>query len=209
MEACICVLSKFPDLFERFRSDLEIYEPDVPKILVRDGNLIPVGLYPEYYPGFDWTVIDGEQPFVYSRNVNIGWQASGTSDVILCGDDIRFSSTFVQELQRVAYLDEAIGIATVQLWGQSPFVCGYFKREIINAVGPMDERFTGYGMDDKDWCRRMEALGFRTQPVDTIKASHVGGTSFFRRAAAGGVDVQSSNDLMIKLYEEKWQSKTP
>jgi len=204
MNPQVVVLSRFPDLLEGFRANVEQYEPDVPKILVRDGNLIPVSLYPDYYPGTLWTVVDGEEPFVYAANVNFGWQVA-KGDVVLCGDDIRFEGPFVKTLQELAYSDDSIGIATVQLWGQSPFVCGYFKRSVIEAVGPMDERFEGYGQDDMDWCRRMEALGYRTQPTEAVKAKHSGGTSFLRVAREKGTSMEELCNVNNRLFEEKWK----
>jgi hypothetical protein len=200
MSVMLVVLSRYPDLFNEFAQNVYTFAPEVPKILIRSGK----------EPGFmwcdpAWTLLHGPEPFVYSRSVNFGWDAAKDSDVLLCGDDIRFESTFVNELRDVAYSDPKVGVATVQLWGQSPFVCGYFKRSVLDAVGPMDERFTGYGKEDCDFCRRMEALGYITLPTETVKARHGGGTSFLRRAKELGTSMEELCNVNNRLFEEKWR----
>ena len=200
--AVLLVLSRYPDLFTRFRESVDILAPDTFKILIRSGTDIHA---PD---DFRWLTRQGKEPFIYSRNVNLGWSTAPFDDVCLCGDDIHISTPgFIDILRSVAYSDPAIGISTIQLYGQSPFVCGYFKRSVLTAVGPMDERFTGYGHDDNDWCRRMESLGYRTQPTDLITATHGGGTSFLRRARELNTSMEALSATNDKLYADKWEDK--
>jgi hypothetical protein len=197
MRVKLVVLGHYEDINAGFRASVEQWESGLAKILIRDGQRIP-----EEIEG--WTVIDGPQPFSYSRNVNLGWTVTGNADVILCGDDIRFDSPFVDALQRAAYSDPTVGISTVQLHGQSPFVCGLFKREMLDKVGKMDESFTGYGYDDSDFCKRMELAGYHTLCTEEAKAHHGGGATFFRRQAEGGTNVQESCDRNRALFNAKW-----
>jgi hypothetical protein len=196
----IIVLSRYADLFAGFRENVDRLEPKIGKVLVRDGDEID---YQQLHSSGGWDICFGKSPFVYAANVNHGWGAYWKQDVIICGDDIRFEEPFVEKLWQAAYSGENIGVATVQLWGQSPFVAGYFKRHIINAVGAMDERFTGYGKEDVDWCQRMEALGYHTLPTE-IKAKHSGGTSFLRRAKELGTSMEELCNTNNKLYAAKW-----
>lgn len=193
----LVALSHYPDLFDTFGQLVETYEPEIPKILVKDGELLP-----DKIPG--WSIVHGLSPFSYARNVNLGWTVTGNADVILCGDDIQFGSKFVEVLQNAAYRDSRVGVATVQLHGNSPFVCGYWKRSVLDAVGKMDEQFTGYGYDDNDYCHRMELAGFYTLPVEGIVAKHGGGSTFYRRQAEGALNVQQSCDENRKRYNAKW-----
>jgi hypothetical protein len=197
----LVVLGHYEDINSGFRASVEHWEPGITKFLIRDGENIPWSID-------GWAVIDGSLPFSYSRNVNLGWAVTGTADVILCGDDIRFDSPFVDALQRAAYSDPTVGVSTVQLNGQSPFVVGYFKRSVLDKVGKMDERFTGYGHDDGDWCKRMELLGYHTLPTEEVKARHGGGSTFYRRQReTGGPTIQESCDEMKKIFDEKWGEK--
>lgn len=190
-------LSHYQDLFTQLSECLFQYEPFIYRLLIQDGDLIQSVPLP-------WMTIRAPEPFNYARNVNIAWEKTEPHDVILCGDDVRFTGPFVKTLRETAYSDEKVGVACAQLWGQSPFVCGYFKRAVIEAVGKMDERYTGYGKEDMDWCRRMEVLGYRTQPVE-IPAAHDGGTSFWRGAAEGKYVMEDISAHNNKLFEDKWK----
>ena len=198
----LVVLSRYRDLFHTFKTIVDALEPEIPKLLVRSGDEIQ----PQETQG--WSVVQGDEPFVYARNVNLGWRITGHADVILCGDDVRFETPFVDTLQKVAYDDPTVGVSTVQFWGQSPYVCGYFKRSVINHVGELDERYIGYGKEDMDWCRRMETLGYHTQPTEDVKAKHKGGTSFYRREQEPGQQCMGEiAELNNRLFEEKWRGK--
>jgi len=202
MNTCsILVLSLYPDLFSAFRHSVDILAPHTYKILIRTGTDI-------HAPSdFRWQTLQGADPFSFARNVNLGFKAALTDDVLLCGDDVRiYTAHFVEVLQKVAYDDPTVGISTPQL-GQSPFVCGYIKRSVWDAVGPLDERFDGYGFDDSDWCRRMELLGYHTQTTDLVGAEHGGGTSYYRREHLGGPCVETENARVRDRYHEKWGHK--
>jgi hypothetical protein len=197
----LVVLSRYRDIFHDFKTIVNALEPEIPKLLVRSGEEIQ----PQETLG--WSVVQGDEPFVYAKNANLGWRITGYADVILCGDDVKFETPFVDELQRTAYLDDKVGVSTVQFYGQSPFVCGYFKRSVLNAVGELDENFTGYGAEDMQWCDRMEALGYRTLPTDKIKAVHHGGTSFWRRAAEKGIPLEVEANYNNALLAEQRKKK--
>jgi hypothetical protein len=197
----LLVLSRYADLFWGFYENMKTVAPKGTKILIRDGR--DIALAPL---GREWDVRQGIEPFNFARSVNKGWSVAMRDDVLLCGDDLRVETPgFVEILREVAYSDDKIGVATIQLWGQSPFVCGYFKRSVLEAVGAMDERFVGYGQEDMDWCRRMESLGLRTQPTERVKAKHGGGTSFLRRAKEDGTTMEALCNVNNKLFEEKWR----
>lgn len=200
-DVALVVLSRYPDIFKGFYESISKYEPRGLKILIRDGNLI------QQHVSKTWAVMDGEQPFIFARNMNYGWRCVPNYDVVLVGDDVRFTEPFIKKLRKVAYSDPKIGFAVPELGGQSCFVCAYVKRDLINEVGPMDERFDGYGMDDVDYYTRFEALGWRTQPTTEVKMLHTGGTSFYRREREGLIKVQESGEEMHRRFDEKWGAK--
>lgn len=193
----LVVLAHYEDIFRPFYETANQYEPTLRKILVDDS---PDGIS---VPG--WMHVLGKKPFTYSGNVNIGWQAAGDSDVILCGDDVRFTGPFLETLQRVAYSDPTIGISCPEMNGQSPWVCGYFKREVIEKVGPMDEDFVGYGGDDNDWAHRMGLAGYRTQPTTDVKVIHQAASTFYRIEHEGGPSVQKTCDANMIRFKKKWE----
>ena len=40
-------------------------------------------------------------------------------------------------------------------------VCVLIRREVIEKVGMLDERYAGYGYDDVDYCRRVFNAGYQ------------------------------------------------
>jgi hypothetical protein len=199
--SCILVLSYYPDIFAEFRRQVDILAPHTYKILVASGDkLMP----PDDY---HWLTIQGPEPFSFARNANLGFRAVPADDIILCGDDVRiFTPNFPDIMAEISYSDPLIGVVTPNL-GQSPFVCGYLKRSMLNDVGYLDEAFDGYGFEDNDFFRRMEAKGYRTQPTDRVGAEHVGGTSFYRREHAGGPCVEVEHERVREVYRRKWEGK--
>jgi hypothetical protein len=200
--ASILVLSRYRDLFNVFRVMVDKLEPDMFKILVRDGKEIAAPKSER------WLTFNGEQPFNFSRSFNLGVKEAEKDDILICGDDLRvFTPRFGSILREIAYSDPSIGVCVPELGGQSILVCGYIKREVLDKVGGLDERFDGYGMDDVDFYHRYELAGYKTWPTKRIVAEHTGGTSFYRREREAGISVQQSNDRMRELYEKKWAGK--
>lgn len=196
--ATILVLSRYPDLFARIRKGLDEYAPETPRILVRSGHAIA-------HPGPGWRVYQGQEPFVYARNANLGIREASPDDVILIGDDVILHSQFVEQMTAVAYSDPRIGCVVPELGGQSIFVFCYLKREMIQRVGFLDERFDGYGYEDNDYYTRYEAAGYRTQVCLGVQAEHQGGTSYYRRVDEGAEPVQDAADRARATFEEKWK----
>jgi hypothetical protein len=194
----LVVLSRYRDIFHDFKTIVDTLEPEIPKLLVRSGDEIQ----PQETLG--WSVVQGDEPFIFARNMNLGWRITGHSDVIIAGDDVRFETPFVEMLQRVAYSDPTIGFAVPELGGASAFVCAYIKRALINQVGDMDEQFDGYGYEDNDYYRRFEALGWRTQPTTEVKCRHAGGTSFYRRMKEGAEGIGPASERSKAKFEAKW-----
>jgi GT2 family glycosyltransferase len=168
----IIVLSKFNDIFQDCLTSINKFAPEEKKILVRDGEDIA--------PPAGWTVIQGIDPFVYSRNSNLGINAC-TDDVLLCNDDVTFvSPDTVAVLEEILARNPDIGILSPKIDGgvgnadQSGvtesvrhtrtricFMCALIRRSVIEKIGLLDEQFTGYGYDDDDYCRRATDAGFK------------------------------------------------
>ena len=194
--------SHFPDFFQSFNRNAQEFFPDIPKILIRDGNLFPD---PE-----GWTTIQGPSPFCLSQYENIGWNAAYPNDVILAGDDVRIlTPNFLEIFQEAAYSRDDIAVLTptiIESPEQSPFVFGYFKRSVIDQIGPMDERFNSYGYDDNDFLTRCQMAGLYQTRTSKVSISHpTTSTTFFRKAnSSENEPVQDGADRMRRLFAEKW-----
>src|ERR1700675_109732 len=94
----VAVLGKFPDIFNGFVESVEKYLPSIPKVFVRDGDLITMPT------GALWTCIQGIPPFNNAGYANVAWQAATPdSDILYCGDDTRYTQHDTwQKFQEIA-----------------------------------------------------------------------------------------------------------
>jgi hypothetical protein len=214
----IVTLSCYPDLFCGLAASL--HEPAARKIVVTSGAARP--------DVAEWLALPGIEPFCFARNANIGIRAAGRDDVLLVNDDVRFMLPETSHvLRRVAHRREAVGILSPRIVGEvgNPlqadppkgtllhisrkrlaFVCVYIKRAVFDAVGLLDERFTGYGCEDRDFCRRAQEAGFKLAVTRRLDVLHLSSQSFRRAMTEGGR--LASADRMRELYRTKWESRS-
>ena len=211
--ATIVIPSKYPDIFSGCYESLEHYASQAPKILVRDGDAIG---FPKGYLG-----IQGVSPFVFARNVNLGIQAC-SGDVLICNDDVRLTQEGTLEaLQGVFALRPDIGILSPNVEGVAngvgcsgqpicetkgylSFVCVLIRRAVFDKIGLLDEKYTGYGSEDTDFCRRTQVAGFTLATTSLATVSHKNCSSSYSR----GGDLELKRTESARTYIEKWGSKT-
>jgi hypothetical protein len=175
-----------------------------------------------------WCYLDGAEPFVFARNANLGITAAGDDDVFLVNDDVQWTrADCLRDLARNAYSSPDIGILSPQFMGgvgsalQSVrahlneltyseerlcFTGVYIKRSTLTRVGPLDERYDGYGSDDDDYCRRVRAVGLRLAVTPEVVMQHgfgrLNATASFARSMG---DVRHSGQEMYRRFEDKWK----
>ena len=212
--ATVVVPSRYPDIFEGCRSRLAQFAPRAPKILVRDGDAI---VDPE-----GWTVIQGPpDPFCFARNANLGIQAC-SGDVLLMNDDCQFTQEGTLEaLQGVFALRPDIGILSPSVDGVAngvactghpiqetkhylSFVCVLIRRSVFEKIGLLDEKYTGYGSEDVDFCRRAQHAGFTLAITSLATVSHKKCSSSYSREHT----LELKRAESARTYLEKWGRKT-
>ena len=212
--ATIVVPSRYPDIFEGCRSNLAQYAPSAPKLLVRDGDSLgdPEG----------WKVIQGPPgAFCYARNVNLGIQAC-SGDVLLMNDDCRFTQAgTLHTLGSLLITHPGVGILSPNVEGVAngvfcsgqpvqetkgylSFVCVLIRRALIDKIGLLDEKYTGYGSEDVDYCRRAQHAGFTLAITSLATVSHKHCSSSYSREHA----LELKRAESARLYIEKWGRKT-
>lgn len=77
--------------------------------------------------------------------------------------------------------------------------CMLVRREAIEQVGLLDERFFLY-FEDNDWCLRMRRAGWRIVYDPRFEVAHVGGASLPQRHQAASFYYQS----LIRFYEKHY-----
>jgi GT2 family glycosyltransferase len=165
--------------------------------------------------------VPGIRPFVFSRNINLGIREAGT-DVVLLNDDARLlTPRGLTHLANEVTRHPALGLCSPGILGvvgnpnqlatgrselrveqtMLAFVCIYIPRSTYQHVGPLDERFTGYGFDDNDYCARVLAAGLRLAVWDGCIVDHSGeiGSTFRTRPDIGALFA-----LNQRRFRDKW-----
>jgi GT2 family glycosyltransferase len=170
-------------------------------------------------PAIQW--VPGVKPFIYARNINLGIRTAGT-DVILLNDDAQLLTPhgftlLSQQLETRPH----IGICSAGIRGvvgnpkqvacqpsqfrleetMLTFVCAYIPKTVYDQVGPLDERFVGYGYDDNDYCLRVQAEGWRLGIWDGCVVDHSGELESTFRARP---DLWELFEHNRRLFREKW-----
>lgn len=200
-----------------YRSEPHLAPADV--LVVDDGALTTCALDAER--GRDCTLdavgwLQGERPFVFARNCNIGIAAAAPHDVILLNDDALLTTpggftALAQAAEHQEYGVIAAATSNVGNPNQRPrgkglrleprtvcFVCVYIPRRVIDAVGLLDERYIHYGMDDDDYCLRVRNAGLSLGILDDCVMDHSTLRSSYRGKGAG--DFRAN----MKLFIDKW-----
>ena len=209
----VVILSKNIDNLDPCVQAIREHEPAAKVVVVDDGLRERVKSC--YY-------VDGRKPFIFAANVNLGMRVSVMDDVIILNDDalLKTPQGFTK-LQQLAIAHEDIGVLApvtnvTGLMEQRPqnrglrfvngltipFICAYIPRRVIDAIGYLDERFTAYGWEDNDYCRRARLAGFKLAVYDGVFVDHGSLRSTFRGAPKTAGMLEAGR----KIYLEKWGS---
>jgi GT2 family glycosyltransferase len=186
-------------------------EPDLPRerIIVVDDGAFPLS---KPFVGIRW--ITGKKPFIFARNANLGIKAAN-SDVILLNDDARLMTKhgFTELAKRKRGIVSAAISGMVgnknqigKNGGLRPepkmlcFICVLIPQAVQEKLGPLDERFTGYGFDDDDYSKRALDAGIPLFVYDGCVVEHGTLKPTFRSRKNWAQDMEHNQ----KLYAEKW-----
>jgi len=188
------------------------FDPLVRVIVIDDGLALSL-------VGPEVRFIRGDKPFVYSRNVNLGIQAAGRDDVILLNDDALLRTPGgLSLLQNAARENPELGLVASTCnnvgnpaqWPQDVglredprmvcFVCVLIPRRTIDKVGLLDERYTGYGVEDDDYSLRVRNAGLKIGIHDGCYVDHGSLTSSYRGGPGSGGDYRPN----LQRFIQKW-----
>ncbi len=208
----VMALSKFPEIFEGFRESVDRDAPHNCKTVLWDTEQsFGVRAVQRWS---QWIEVDAGRKFAMAANANVGWHCvPRDADILYAGDDTRIiEPDTIKRLQELAYSDPEIGILSPRIVGHaqtvqthpniSPitfcplvaFVFVYIKREVIDKIGYLDERFEGYGVEDIDYCYRARLAGFKIGVAKDISVKH-------------GVNGHTYGSTFIKVRGEEQMGK--
>jgi tetratricopeptide (TPR) repeat protein len=81
------------------------------------------------------------------------------------------------------------------------FLCTLIKREVIEKIGGLDERFTPGNFEDDDFCLRAQLAGYKTVIAKDVFIHHYGSKSF---KADGAEAYRKRLEINRKKFVEKW-----
>lgn len=213
MSFSVVILSKNVDNLNACVAAIQQHDPECRIAVVDDG--LNQGYGP--VPGTTVQIVPGAKPFIFARNANIGIYETEEDDVILLNDDALLQTPGgFTVLQKVVEENPNFGLIAstcnnVGNINQHPrnvglredarmvcFVCVYIPRRTIETVGLLDERFTGYGCDDDDYCLRVRKAGLKIGIFDGCFVDHASLKSQFRGHGCG--DFRPN----LELFKQKW-----
>jgi GT2 family glycosyltransferase/Tfp pilus assembly protein PilF len=81
------------------------------------------------------------------------------------------------------------------------FLCTLIKKEVIDKIGGLDERFSPGNFEDDDFCLRAQLAGYKTVIAQDVFIHHYGSKSF----KANGVDEYAKRlECNKQIFIEKW-----
>jgi len=201
-------------------------QPNARVIVVDDG----LGDWPQSRINLE-SYVDGEKPFIFSRNANIGIRAAGDDDVILCNDDaVLMTIDGFSWLHQAAVGYPEYGILSSSIHGfvgnpeqkhwvsgsgyiqrsdnirpitghTVAFICVHLPRTLINELGPLDERLIHYGWEDNLYCLQARARGYKLGVYDGCVVEHGTLPSTYRDS---GQPVNNGNqEIFESIVKEK------
>ena len=81
------------------------------------------------------------------------------------------------------------------------FLCTLIKKEVIEKIGGLDERFSPGNFEDDDFCLRAQIAGYKTVIAKDVFIHHFGSKSF---AADGVKKYEERLETNKKIFIEKW-----
>lgn len=161
--------------------------------------------------GVQW--VKGVKPFIFARNANLGIKAAN-SDVILLNDDavLQTAGGFTRLASHKGITSAAVegivgpdqqkphGTSGARQVDKLSFICVALPKVVQEKIGLLDERFTGYGFEDNDYCYRAITAHVPLMVDDGCIVEHESLTPTFRSDPAWVEQMAKAQ----QIYREKW-----
>jgi GT2 family glycosyltransferase len=86
--------------------------------------------------------------------------------------------------------------------GRLVFFCALIKKDVVDKIGGIDERFIIGNFEDDDFCRRALSAGFKCLIAQDTLVYHFGHATF----KANNIDLNKLLAVNRKTYNSKWEA---
>lgn len=176
---------------------------------------------PYQYPGT--TTIYPDQPFGYHRYMNIGINFTRSPYICICNNDLIFHRNWASEILKQMDIDKELVSASpissnyhpnLGISLTPPAIIGYrvgyeiagwclfFKRELINSIGNLDENYEFSGAD-YDYAYTLWVSGYKHALITSSIVDHIAAQTL-------KTQTQSRKDQLTKdviYHKKKWGSR--
>jgi len=135
----------------------------------------------------------------FAKAVNKGLEKTD-SDFILLNDDTIVLKGWIDEIIRASKEYDIVGQKGYMRPEHFPFWGVYIKKEVINKIGFLDERFEVGEREDVDYCIRAIDAGFKLGETEYQLIFHPSPSTTLRR-------VTKEKQEKIKLNKQKFSDK--
>jgi GT2 family glycosyltransferase len=84
----------------------------------------------------------------------------------------------IEEMHKYAKSVSASNKGLVEQFPRVAFLCTLIKKEVIEKIGGLDERFSPGNFEDDDFCLRAQLAGYKTVIAKDVFIHHYGSVSF-------------------------------
>jgi len=130
----------------------------------------------------------------------VGPISNGVSGVQM-DKDAKYNS--IKEMHQYAKEVSSRNSGKVEEFPRVAFLCTLIKREVIDKIGGLDERFSPGNFEDDDFCLRAQLAGFKTVIAKDVFIHHYGSVSFKQNGVNKYAERLQINE---KIFIDKWGS---
>ncbi len=227
----VLIPSKTDEYLDALLASMEQHEPGSTQHVIVADNGLSMELRDRWQ---EVTFLPYTGPFVFAKAINLCAEAEAPSDhdLLILNDDTEMLTdhwySVLCDVVSSAENTQLYGMLGLQIRGGvgNPeqvfralrpgaifdckktvcFVAVVVRRAVWNVVGPLDERFTGYGYDDDDYNKRVHLAGWKIGVVWTPVVTH--GKPGLPHSGSYGKDPEWTQkyELNRRLFERKWSS---
>lgn len=188
-------------------------------VIVGDNGLSEAFRHP--WPQARYVPVPAD-PFIGAQAINLCVAAApAVADLLLLNDDMEVISpawlerieavvtTLPAEIGIVNTTDLSVPAGTIVTAERAvAFLGGVIPRRTWDAIGPWDERYTGFGYDDTDYCFRLWHAGYAIGRTGVAHINHTGSVGYMRRLGSWDA-CQAHCNRSFEAFYAKWGLPMP